>query len=155
MLWLAITSKRRARARRRWCRRGTSWRACENRWHRPDGNDQDVCRCALRPAPDDGACFVNPCKRKRTSHWIVPVLVARANGLVRIKSSARCAAGFRSGPMSAMGHSRPMRSKPREHVCLLLPESGQTARCLAMSALCQSRSNAPQQKRSLIRSPPW
>jgi len=28
--------------------------------------------------------------------------------------------------MSALGHSRPMRSKPREHVCPLSPESGQT-----------------------------
>ena len=31
-------------------------------------------------------------------------------------------------------HSRPMRSKPREHVCPLLPESGQIAVSLGMSA---------------------
>jgi hypothetical protein len=36
--------------------------------------------------------------------------------------------------MSALGHSRPMRSKPREHVCPLLPGSGQVADRLGMSA---------------------
>ena len=40
------------------------------------------------------------------------------------------------GLMTAVGHSRPMRSKPREHVCPLLPESGQTGRRLGTSALC-------------------
>ncbi len=39
--------------------------------------------------------------------------------------------------MSALGHSRPMRSEPREHVCPLLPESGQLADGLGMSASCQ------------------
>src|SRR6476619_4540358 len=33
-----------------------------------------------------------------------------------------------------VGHSRPMRSKPREHVCPLLPESRQVADRLGMSA---------------------
>jgi hypothetical protein len=32
--------------------------------------------------------------------------------------------------MTASGHSRPMRSKLREHLCPLLPESGQTSRLL-------------------------
>jgi len=36
-----------------------------------------------------------------------------------------------------VGHSRPMRPKPREHVCPLLPESGQTGRRFGTSALCQ------------------
>jgi hypothetical protein len=36
--------------------------------------------------------------------------------------------------MSQMGHSRPMRPKSREHVCPLLPESGQIADRLGMSA---------------------
>ena len=34
--------------------------------------------------------------------------------------------------MTASGHSRPMRSKPREHLCPLLPESGQVADRLGM-----------------------
>jgi len=53
---------------------------------------------------------------------------------------------FRCGilirPMTALGHSRPMRSKPREHVCPLLPESGQLADGLGMSAWCHKRLNA-------------
>jgi hypothetical protein len=36
--------------------------------------------------------------------------------------------------MSPLGHSRPMRSKPRDDVCPLLPESGQIADRLGMSA---------------------
>jgi hypothetical protein len=36
--------------------------------------------------------------------------------------------------MSELGHSRPMRSKPRERVCPLLPESRQIADRLGMSA---------------------
>src|SRR6516165_7223923 len=49
------------------------------------------------------------------------------------------------GPlMSELGHSRPMRSKPREHVCPLLPESGQTGRRLGTSA-CHKPTFALQQ----------
>jgi hypothetical protein len=40
--------------------------------------------------------------------------------------------------MSALGHSRPRRSKPREHVCPLLPESRQTGRRLGTSACAKS-----------------
>jgi hypothetical protein len=43
-----------------------------------------------------------------------------------------------------------MRPKPREHVCPLLPESGQVADRLGMSALCQKRTYAPQQKAVLL-----
>ena len=39
--------------------------------------------------------------------------------------------------MSESGQSRRMRSTPREHVCPLLPESGQIADGLGVSALCQ------------------
>ena len=53
--------------------------------------------------------------------------------------------------MTASGHSRPMRSKPREHVCPLLPESGQTGRRLGTSALCQKRPNAAQQMAPLFK----
>jgi hypothetical protein len=38
----------------------------------------------------------------------------------------RC--GTSSGHMTGLGHSRPMRSKPRDDVCPLLPESGQISR---------------------------
>jgi hypothetical protein len=43
-----------------------------------------------------------------------------------------------------------MRSKRREHVCPLLPESGQLADGLGMSALCQKRTYAAQQKAPLF-----
>jgi len=42
-------------------------------------------------------------------------------------------------------HSRPMRSKSPEHVCPLLPESGQVADRLGMSASCQKATFAAQQ----------
>ncbi len=43
---------------------------------------------------------------------------------------------WRGRPMSALGHSRPTRSEPREHLCPLLSESGQPAEGLGMSAWC-------------------
>src|SRR6266481_5793467 len=49
-------------------------------------------------------------------------------------STALLHCGISIWPMSEVGHSRPMRSKPREHVCPLLPESGQTGPRLAKSA---------------------
>jgi hypothetical protein len=39
--------------------------------------------------------------------------------------------------MSLVGHERPRRSKPRVGLCPLRPESGQTGRRLAKSALCR------------------
>src|SRR6516164_6779033 len=57
----------------------------------------------------------------------------------------------KSGPlMSALGHQRPMRSKPPGHPCPLYPESRQTAESLGMSASCQSRPSALQQKAPLF-----
>jgi hypothetical protein len=52
--------------------------------------------------------------------------------------------------LSGVGHSRPMRPQPPEHVCPLLPESGQTGRRLGTSALCQNWTHAPQQRASLF-----
>src|SRR4029077_9876384 len=59
--------------------------------------------------------------------------------------------GIAIGSMSALGHSRPMRSKPREHVCPLLPESGQLADGLGMSAWCHERTHASQQNLEIFR----
>jgi hypothetical protein len=53
----------------------------------------------------------------------------------------------REPPRSLVGHSRPMRSKPCEDVCPLLPESGQIPDRLGMSASCHKRTNAVQQIR--------
>jgi hypothetical protein len=50
----------------------------------------------------------------------------------RVRGSLQC--GNLARLKSARGHSRPMRSKPREHACPLLPESGQIADRLGMSA---------------------
>ena len=47
--------------------------------------------------------------------------------------------------MSESGQSRRMRSTPREHVCPLLPESGQIADRLGMSAQCHKRPCSEQQ----------
>ena len=45
------------------------------------------------------------------------------------------------------------RYAPAAAACPLRAKSGQIGRCLANSALCQSRPNAPQQKSAAIRSP--
>jgi hypothetical protein len=52
--------------------------------------------------------------------------------------------------MSALGHLRPIDLPPEFAACPLHPESGQTGRRLAKSALCQKRTYALQQKSSLF-----
>ena len=52
--------------------------------------------------------------------------------------------------MTAQGHLRPIDLPPEFAACPLHPESGQTGRHLAKSALCQSRLNALQQKAPLL-----
>src|SRR6516165_3224186 len=49
--------------------------------------------------------------------------------------------------MSALGHLRPGWSEPHDRACPLRPESGQIADRFGMSALCQKRTYALQQKR--------
>jgi hypothetical protein len=52
----------------------------------------------------------------------------------QVRGSLRCGISVRP---SAMGQSRPGRSKPHHGVCPLRLESGHTGRCLAESAWCQ------------------
>ncbi len=70
--------------------------------------------------------------------------VAYHYGIYRRSRPLHC--GISVSSMSALGHSQPTRSEPREHVCPLLSKSGQPAEGLGMSAWCQLRLNALQQR---------
>src|SRR5262245_9057452 len=52
--------------------------------------------------------------------------------------------------LSELGHPRPRRSEPHHGACPLRPESGQLSDRLEMSALCQKRTFALQQKAPLF-----
>ena len=69
-----------------------------------------------------------------------PSNVLNRGGLLTIRHRGRRSLrrGISIWPVSAMGHPRPMRSKPREHVCPLHSESGQKGGRFAMSAWCHA-----------------